>query len=222
MRRGGMSPIMLLETDNITGGVKMATAVEHDQRRKKILEKSLAVFMNDGFENATFQKIADKCGITRTILYLYFKNKKEIFTYSIKQLLLSAEENIIIIINDKAMSCIDKITKIILVVLKLFEKNSQLLSVVSNYLLHLSKGDSDPEVRVRRRTVKFRRFLSSMMIEGIKTREIKRINVKTAVNYLYSFIESAIFQLVVLKRENLDELKETVIFAVKQFDVNAI
>jgi len=213
---------MLLETDNITGGVKMATAVEHDQRRKKILEKSLAVFMNDGFENATFQKIADKCGITRTILYLYFKNKKEIFTYSIKQLLLSAEENIIIIINDKAMSCIDKITKIILVVLKLFEKNSQLLSVVSNYLLHLSKGDSDPEVRVRRRTVKFRRFLSSMMIEGIKTREIKRINVKTAVNYLYSFIESAIFQLVVLKRENLDELKETVIFAVKQFDVNAI
>jgi len=198
----------------------MAIAVEHDQRRKKILEKALAVFMNDGFENATFQKIADKCGITRTILYLYFKNKKEIFNYSIKQLLLSVEENIIIIINDKSLGCIEKISKIILVIFKLFEKNCQLLSVISNYLVHLSKGDSDPEARVRRRTVRFRRFLSLMMIEGIKSREIKKINVKTAVNYLYSFIESAIFQLVVLKRKNLDELKETVVFAVKQFEVS--
>ncbi|MCL2174616.1 MAG: TetR/AcrR family transcriptional regulator, partial [Treponema sp.] len=58
----------------------MAIAVEHEQRRKKILEKALTVFMDDGFEDATFQKIADRCGITRTILYLYFKNKKEIFT----------------------------------------------------------------------------------------------------------------------------------------------
>jgi len=31
-------------------------------------------------------------------------------------------------------------------------------------------------------------------------------------------IESAIFQLVILKRKNLDELKETVVFAVKQFE----
>jgi AcrR family transcriptional regulator len=199
----------------------MAIAVEHDERRKKILEKALAVFMNDGFENATFQKIADKCGITRTILYLYFKNKKEIFSYSLKQLLSNVEENITIIINDKSLNSIEKITKVLLMVLKQMEKNSQLLSVVLNYLLHLSKGDTDPEERVRRRTVKFRRFLSSMLIEGIRLKELKKVNVQISVNYLYSFIESAIFQLVVLKRKSLDELKDSVIFAVKQLDINA-
>ena len=46
----------------------MSIVVEHDKRRKEILEKALAVFMDDGFEDATFQRIADRCHITRTTL----------------------------------------------------------------------------------------------------------------------------------------------------------
>jgi len=197
----------------------MAVAVEHDQRRKKILEKALAVFMDDGFEDATFQKIADRCGITRTILYLYFKNKREIFNYSIKQLLLNVEENITKITADKSLNSLEKITNVILSILKQLEQNRQVLSVVLNYLLHIAKGDVDPEARVRRRTVKFRHILSSMVIEGIKAGELRKLHIKTASDYLYSFIESAIFQLVVLKRENLNELRDTVAFAVKQFSI---
>ncbi|MCL2805940.1 MAG: TetR/AcrR family transcriptional regulator [Treponema sp.] len=198
----------------------MAVSVEHDQRRKKILEKALVVFMDDGFIDATFQKIADRCGITRTILYLYFKNKKEIFKYSIKQLLLSSEEKIILIIADASLNSIEKIIKVFITIFRQLEQNRQLISVVLDYLLHISKGDVDPETRVRRRTVKLRHFFSSILIQGMKSGEIKRANVKTSTDYLYSFVESAIFQLVVLKRKNLSELKDTVAFAVKQFAVN--
>jgi len=198
----------------------MAVVVEHDKRRKKILDKALAVFMDDGFENATFQKIADKCGITRTILYLYFKNKREIFTYSIKQLLVNVEENINSIRADNSLSSVEKISRVLLDIFKLFEQNRKLLSVVLDYLIHLSKNDVDPEARVRRRTVKLQHILSSMIIEGVKAGELKKVNVKTANIYLNSFIESAIYQLVVLKRKNLDELKKTVIFAVNQFAAN--
>jgi len=199
----------------------LAVAVEHEKRRKKILEKALTVFMDDGFENATFQKIADRCGITRTILYLYFKNKKEIFTYSIKQLLLSVEENINQITADKSLNSINKIIKILIAVFDLIEKNQQLLSVVLDYLLHISKGDADPESRVRRRTLKFRRILSSLLIEGMKSKEIKKVDIKLSSDYLYSFVESAIFQIVVLKRKVLNELLETAVFAVKQIEAGA-
>ena len=197
----------------------MAIAVEHDKRRKKILEKALAVFMDDGFENATFQKIADKCGITRTILYLYFKNKREIFTYSIKQLLISLEESINTIRANKSLDSIEKIDKVILTIFKQLEHSRKLLFVLLDYLVHLSKSGVDPEARVRRRTVKLRHILASIVIEGVKSGQIKQINIKMADDYLYSFIESAIYQLVVLKRKNLGELKETVAFAVKQFAV---
>lgn len=197
----------------------MAVTVEHEKRRKKILEKALTVFIDDGFEDTTFQKIADRCGITRTILYLYFKNKKEIFTYSIKQMLLSVEEDINKIRCDKSLNSAEKITKVLLDILSNFEKNSQLLSIVLDYLLLISKNDADPEERVRRRTVRLRHILSSLVIDGIKCGELKSNSIKVISDYLYNHIEAAIYQLVVLKRKNLDELKETVVFAVKQLTV---
>jgi len=197
----------------------MAITVEHDKRRKKILEKALLVFMDDGFENATFQKIADRCGITRTILYLYFKNKREIFNYSIKQLLITVEENFNTIRKDASLNSMEKITQVMLDLFKLFEQNRQLISVILDYLLYIYKDDADPEERVRRRTVKLRHILASMIIEGVKAGELKKVKIKTADDYLYSFIESAIYQLAVLKRKNLSELKETVVYAVKQFAV---
>jgi len=197
----------------------MAIVVEHDKRREKILDKALTVFMDDGFENATFQKIADRCGITRTILYLYFKNKREIFTYSIKQLLMNVEDNINSIRANDSINSIEKIIMVLMDIFKLLEQNRRLLSVILDYLLHISKGDINPEVRVRRRTVRLRHILASMVIEGVKTGEFKKVSIKTADDYLYSFIESAIFQLVALKRKNIGELKETAIFAVKQLAV---
>ncbi|MDR1869189.1 MAG: TetR/AcrR family transcriptional regulator [Treponema sp.] len=197
----------------------MAVVVEHEKRRKKILEKALAVFMDDGFENATFQKIADRCGITRTILYLYFKNKKEIFMYSIKQMLINVEENINSIRTDKSLNSVEKITKVLLNIFKRFEHDRQLLSVVLDYLLYLSKDGVDPDVRVRRRTVRLRHILASLVIEGVRSGELKKVSIKTADDYLYSFIESALYQIVVLKRKNLNELKETVVYAIKQFAV---
>jgi len=197
----------------------MALIVEHEKRRKEILEKALLVFMEDGFADATFQKIADRCGITRTILYLYFKNKKEIFTYSIKQMLSSVEEDIKAIKGDISLSIIEKITKILLSIINLLEKNQQLLSVVLDYLMYLSKSNIDPETRLRRRTVRFRHILASLIMEGVKTGELKKINIKTADDYLYSFIESALFQLTVLKRKNIDNIKDTVVLGVKQISV---
>jgi AcrR family transcriptional regulator len=194
----------------------LAVLVEHDKRRKQILDNALTVFIDEGFENATFQKIADQCGIARTILYLYFKNKREIFMYSIKQLLLEIEENLNSICSNNSLSSEEKISKTLLTIFKLLEHNKRLIAVLLDYLLHLSKEGANPEDRVRRRIVKLRHILSSMYIEGVKNGELKKIKIKTANDYLYSFIESAVYQLAVLKRKNLNELNETVLLAVKQ------
>jgi AcrR family transcriptional regulator len=186
----------------------MSIIVEHDKRRKEILEKALDVFMDEGFEDATFQKIADRCGITRTTLYIYFKNKKEIFNYSIKQLLSGVEEGITIIRNDNNLTSAEKLKKVLSDIIDRLEKNRRLLSVILDYLLYLSRSDSDPETRVRRRTVRLRHILSSMVIEGIRKEELAEVNVKDAVDMLYGLLESAIFRLVVLKRSSISDLKQ--------------
>ena len=194
----------------------MAIVVEHDKRRKKILDSALTVFMKEGFVNATFQKIADHCGIARTILYLYFKDKREIFIYSIKQLLLEVEKIIKSICNDNSLNSEEKIIKVLFTIFRILEQNRPILSVLLDYLMHLTKKGVNPEDRIRRRTIKLRHMLASIYIEGVKKGELKKIKIKSANDYLYSLIETAIFNLVVIKRKNLNEFKETVLFAVKQ------
>jgi AcrR family transcriptional regulator len=194
----------------------MAIVVEHEKRRREILEKVLDVFVNEGYEDTTFQKIADHCRITRTTLYIYFKNKKEIFIYSIKLLLAKSDEVIQTTLHDNSLNSIEKITKVLLDIFSHLEENRRLLSVVLDYLLHLSKSGGDPEQRVRRRTLKLRHILASLMIEGIKSGELNAGNVKTADDYLYSLIEAAIFRLVVLQKKTVGDLRKTAVFAVKQ------
>jgi AcrR family transcriptional regulator len=197
----------------------MSIVVEHEKRRKEILEKALDVFISEGYVDATFQKIADKCRITRTTLYLYFKNKKDIFNYSIKQLLTILEEDIRLIRSDDSLDSVEKIIEVIMKIFGHIEENRRLLSVILDYLLHLSRSSDDPEKLVRRRTLRLRHILSTLVIEGIKTGRIKPVNVKTADDYLYSFIEVAIFRLTVLRQETVGDLRETAVFAVKQFQI---
>ncbi|GHV64518.1 hypothetical protein AGMMS49587_17080 [Spirochaetia bacterium] len=199
----------------------MAIIVEHEKRRREILEKALDVFMDEGFEDATFQKIADRCGITRTTLYIYFKNKKEIFNYSIKQLLVEVEGDITRVRADTGLNAVERIIRVLSDIIDRLEKSRRLLSVVLDYLLYLSKSDTDPDSRVRRRTLRLRHILATMVIDGIRAGEILPVNVKTTDDLLYGLIESAIYRLVVLKRESVGDLKEAVALTVRHLGAGA-
>ena len=196
----------------------MSIVVEHDKRRYEILEKALDVFVEEGFEDVTFQKIADRCGITRTTLYIYFKNKKDIFNFSIKQFLSVLEETIAGIRSTSGLSHTEKLIRVMTVIIERIEENRRLLSVVLNYLIYMSKGDYDPDYRVRRRTVRMRRILGAMFIEGMRDGEFSTaLKLKDANELLYSFIEAAIFRMVVLRRSSVQELKDAVKLAVLRF-----
>jgi AcrR family transcriptional regulator len=195
----------------------MSIVVEHEKRRREILKKALDVFMDEGFEDVTFQKIADRCGITRTTLYIYFKNKKEIFNYSIKQLLQEVENEIIEVRKDRGPSHTEKLIRVMTVIFEKLEENRQLLAVILNYLFYISKSGYDPYNRVRRRTLRMRHILASMIIEGTRDGEFAKINVKDAVTVLYGFLEAAIFRMAVLRRSEVAELKEAVILIVHRY-----
>jgi len=196
----------------------MSIVVEHDKRRYEILEKALDVFMEEGFEDVTFQKIADRCGITRTTLYIYFKNKREIFNFSIKQFLSVLENDINGIRKAKNLTHTEKIIQVMMMIIDRLEGNRRLLSVILNYLIYMSKGDYDPDYRVRRRTVRLRHILATMLIEGKKAGEFEpRLNVKDANELLYSILGSAIFHMVILRRSSVEELKAAMKLAVQHF-----
>lgn len=195
----------------------MAVIVEHDKRKHEILQKSLDIFVEQGYEDVTYQKIADRCGITRTTLYLYFKNKHEIFLGSIKELLNSLEESITIILNDKDLSTEEALRRVLQKIIDVCQNNKRLLTVVLNYLLQVKKTGVDTSEKVRRRVVRLRHVLSTLMIRGIQNKEFKEMNVKDMNELLYGLIESALFRLIILNQEDISSVRQTLNLAVDGF-----
>lgn len=54
-------------------------AWEHEQRKKRIVDMAEAVFFKAGFDGATLPAIAEAAGYNKRTLYLYFRDKQDIF-----------------------------------------------------------------------------------------------------------------------------------------------
>lgn len=191
----------------------MAIIVEHEKRKHEILQKSLDVFIDEGYEDATFQKIADRCGITRTTLYIYFKNKYEIFHESIKELLSELEKSLTKIIQEKASSE-QTLRKVLLSIVDQCEKNPKLFSVLLNYLMQLKKSGVDTNKRVRSRIIRIRHLLSTIIITGMKNNEFRQVNIKATDEMLFSLLEATIFRIAVLNQTDMTDIRKAVDSAV--------
>jgi AcrR family transcriptional regulator len=192
----------------------MAIVVEHEKRKHEILDKSLDVFIEEGYEDVTYQKIADRCGITRTTLYIYFKNKREIFLGGIKQLTNTLEAKIKTIIQDGQLTNVEKLRTTMKTILDSCYENSKLFHVMLAYLLQLKKAGKNPGENVRRRTLRARHLLSSILIEGIQQGEFRVANIKATNELFFSLVETAIYRLAVYDPKKSDDLILAVNFAI--------
>ena len=195
----------------------MAVQVDHEKRKHEILTKALELFIEEGYEDVTFQKIADRCGITRTTLYIYFKNKREIFLWSIKQFTQALEQEILTILKNPQYTSIECLECIFDMIITRAEENYQFFKVLLTYLIQLQKSGSNVNERVARRTIRIQHILSTIVIRGQKNGEIKKLPVKNINDQLYMLLECGIFRLAVLGKQKLDGIREMVAFSISQF-----
>lgn len=170
-------------------------AVEHDKRKREILGKALLVFMEEGYENVTFQKIADRCHLTRTTLYIYFGSKREIFLLCIKQLTDNLYGELCTTIRDETLSAEKTLRRILSQIVDCVAANSRLFSVLLVYLLQIKTNGANPNERILRRVIRLRHVMSTVLIRGIKSGEFRPLVVHDANDLFYGLIESTVFHL---------------------------
>lgn len=192
----------------------MAIVVEHDKRKYEILEKSLELFCSEGYDDVTFQKIADACGITRTTLYIYFKNKKEIFNFSIKQLSNTLEKRFLAIIKDKDLNSEQCLRNLMNCAVDVCAENVQLFTVIFPYLLGLKKSGADIEDRIKRRTIRMQHLMSTVVIRGQKSNEFKQIPIKHVNDMLFSLVEAAVFKISLYNQDDIQNTKISINLAI--------
>lgn len=187
----------------------MAIVVEHEKRKKEILDKALDLFMENGYEDVTFQKIADKCGVTRTTLYIYFKNKKEIFVWSIKQLTNEIESSLLKIIDNRDLSYEERLKSVLHTILQKCVDNYRLFVITLTYLLQLKNTGKDTKKIVQRRIIRLRHLLSTVIIDGITSGNFKKVNVHEANELIFNLIEAAVFRLTVFGPQDIQALQKS-------------
>ena len=90
----------------------MPKIVDHDNRKREILEKALELFSLSGFHASSFAEIAESCGLSRTNMYNYFKSKEEIFFYAVEDIFNRISVEIDRIARQTNVSIVQKLSSI--------------------------------------------------------------------------------------------------------------
>ena len=83
-------------------GVKERRAREKEQLRRQILSAARELFVNEGYENVSMRKIADKIEYSPTMIYLYFKDKADLLDSVCKATLLNLLNTLELLKRDKS------------------------------------------------------------------------------------------------------------------------
>ena len=83
-------------------GTKERRAREKEQLRRQIIAAARELFANEGYENVSMRKIADKIEYSPTTIYLYFKDKADLLDSVCKETLLDLLNTLELLNRDKS------------------------------------------------------------------------------------------------------------------------
>ena len=175
----------------------MTVLVDHTLRRKEILESAFELFAQEGFSGVTYQKIADRCGISRTSIYKYFKDKDQIFIYAIKLSTDKLSSTIKKVVGRTELTPVDKIRRSLHLTIKLLTDNRVFLSVVLGYLTSQKSIGANVRRKARSRTFGMKFLLTRLVTSAIEQNYFREGDAELIASRLYCIIESYVLNLTV-------------------------
>jgi AcrR family transcriptional regulator len=172
----------------------MSIVVNHDARRREILQKSLILFARHGYADVTFQNIADDCGLARTALYKYFHHKQLIFdgavTMATNELIVKYRE-----IASRPGTYRGKTEALLEEVLKVLFAQRDLLLVIAEYTISVKRSGKTLRGVVSRHTRGLKAVLRYLLLKGVRAGEFAPMDVRANTEMLYALMETAVLRL---------------------------
>ena len=184
--------------------------VNHKERKREIRTISLGLFARHGFDDVNFGMIARAAGISRTLLYTYFKDKRQIFNEAIDEATAVVGRRYREVVRSR-LSADAKLRQVCISVFALLFDNRDFLCVIVDFLATIRRGGKIPVDNVMRHTVGLRRILHSFIVEAVHRGEYDpSLNANRATSLLYSQFEAVILRLTLSGRAELSESVDTI------------
>jgi AcrR family transcriptional regulator len=186
----------------------VAIVVDHDERQREILVKALKLFGERGYPAVTYQQLAAVCGLSRTTLYKYFQNKRDIFDNAIMyQIGLIGRRFQETVKSNPELNASEKLNLVLSQAIDLLFRSRPMLQAIVEYLINQRRQGLPVARKIRRHTVAFRRTLKKLVREGMDAGLFRRMDPDLAANLLYSLMESAALRVTLIENPNRDELQ---------------
>lgn len=175
----------------------MKRSVDHNARKRQIIQQSIRLFAELGYKNVSFREISERCGIARTVLYRYFRDKRQIFDLGIAYMMDDFMQRNAAIFRSRLPSAVRLRQLCTMLMTTLFD-NRELLGVILDFLLGLKHRGFDPAPRVRMFTRNFRRLLHMLIVRGVHRGEFRKdVDVDLYTDLIYAQYESVFIRLTV-------------------------
>jgi len=179
--------------------------VDHEERKRDIMEMALAIFIEEGYSNTKLANIADKCCIARTTLYQYFGNKDDIFKYAIKTFTDSLQVDYKTLGQREDINPDEKLEMIIMDIIDVCFTRRELLFLLLEFLIQVKSEGRRFARSLNRRTIRIRKLFSRIISDGIKMDMFKDLHIPSMTDILVSQIESIVVQLSLTEQSTREE-----------------
>jgi AcrR family transcriptional regulator len=175
----------------------MKAIVDHRARKQVIIANAIQLFARQGYNDVTFQDLADSSGIARTILYRYFKNKRQIFDAAIFLALDRVVQKHAEIMHAKLPASV-RLRQVCTTVTATLFDNREFLSVIIDFVMAMKRGKHDMTRRIMTFTIGLKRILHTLLVGGIHHGEFRAdANPDVYTDLFYAQFESAVLRLTV-------------------------
>lgn len=175
----------------------MPKIIDHELRKNAILRRAFALFAQRGYRDTSLSDLAASCEISRPSLYLYFRDKEEIFTYAIKYY----TDEMFLDYKDEAELSGPVLTHIRNIAKNIIFKcwlNRNFISSLGDYLFQKRhEGKNFPEI-IRRRTLKLDHLLRRLLRRGVGRGELREIRIDATSTQILDLIQAYLFKLAVI------------------------
>lgn len=175
----------------------MKPIVDHRARKQEIIARSMPLFARLGYKDVSFRELSEECGISRTVLYRYFRDKRQIFGAAISLMLGRIVQKHTEIVHSK-MSASVRLRQICNVVTATLFDNRDFLVVIVDFVMEMKRRNHEMTKRIKHFTIGLKRIMHTLITLGIHRGEFRpEVNADVTTDILYSQFESAVLRIAV-------------------------
>lgn len=168
----------------------MATGVNHNERRRFVVSRSLSLFAKMGYSKVSFLTISEATGIARTALYRYFKTKRDIFDEAILEVTSALAEELRNV-SKKNLSVSRRLEQACFIVMEAIHHKKEFFQAIFDFVFSMVRTGEDMRSRIEEFTGGFRVVLKKLLVEGVESGELKNtVDPDAAAEALFSLMES--------------------------------